>query len=26
MYTYTGARPIAAGATGNRLPRDLRLA
>ena len=26
MYTYTGARPIAAGATGNRLPSDLRMA
>lgn len=24
MYTYTGASPIAAGATGNRLPSDLR--
>lgn len=26
MYTYTGAGPIAAGATGNRLPSDLRMA
>ena len=26
MYTYTGKNPISAGVTGNRLPRDLRLA
>lgn len=26
MYTYTGANPIPAGATGNRLPTDLRTA